>query len=137
MFKKCIICLKHFVETSSFTGPLDNKIHPIRSVLTCESENIIYLLFCVKCKNAQYVGETQGSLRKRFYTHRSDISRNKGFCTHVISHFNGVNHSVNDLRCHPIEQVYKKIKEYRRERERFWIDTLGTLYPSGLNAIDY
>ena len=134
--KSCIICNNHLIETTSFTSAQTNEKFRIKTALTCESTNIIYLLFCSKCPQSQYIGETQNSLKKRFYLHRSDIGRNKGNCTHVNTHFNQSNHSLLDLRCLPIEEILTNCKKTRKDRERFWISKIKTTYPFGLNIYE-
>ena len=134
--KKCVISLTHLVATSSIVSSVTEESFYIKDSVSCESENIIYLLFCAKCPNSQYVGETQNSLRNRFYLHRSHISRNTGKCTHVNAHFNSPNHSLRDLRCLPIEKIKSLSKPLRKAREQHWIKTLKTIFPSGLNAYE-
>ena len=111
------------------------KLFNIRESMTCTTSGIIYLLYCAKCKFAQYVGESQNSLKTRFYKHRSDINRNKG--TYVTEHFNQADHSVNDLRCIIIEKVYSNTLTRRLRRENFWMNKLQTVYPLGLNSVNH
>ena len=134
--KKCVICSIHLDITPSFVSSVTQEIFHIRDPLSCESENIIYLLFCSKCPGSQYIGETQNSLWKRFYLHRSDIGRNKGNCIHVNAHFNSPNHSVLDMRCKPIEKIKNNSKDLRKAREQYWIQKMETISPMGLNAYE-
>ena len=105
---------------------------------SCDSQNVIYLLFCQKsCANSQYVGQTKTTLRTRFYNHRSDIKKNKGDkCPLVTQHFNSHNHSLQDMRCMVIEKVFIQSQEARDKRESFWISKMKTLTPYGLNILD-
>lgn len=130
--KGCVICREHLVEAKQFKSSTTGETVSIRHTLTCQSTNIIYVLFCSKCQNTQYVGETRNSLRTRFYLHRSDILKNKG--THVTEHFNSRNHSLQDMRCLPFEKVLSNSHEHRSKREKFWIRKLHTEWPNGLNT---
>ena len=104
----------------------------MRERFTCDSKNIIYLISCKKCKNAQYVGQTEQSLRDRFYLHRSDIDLNRG--TPLTCHFNENNHTLRDMRCCIVERVFGTTLQDREDREDFWIDKLKTLARCGLNV---
>jgi len=73
---RCAVCRHHLVTTSTFTSSRTGEVFHIRHRLTCDSTNIVYLLFCSICEHTQYVGETMATLRERFYQHRSDIARN-------------------------------------------------------------
>ena len=96
-------------------------------------------MFCSKCKNKQYVGESKNTMRIRFASHRSDIKlgkKNTGKIPYIIQHFNSPGHSLSDMRALPIEQVCRKDTAYRRSRERFWFTKLRSVYPNGLNERD-
>ena len=108
-------------------------IYNIRNSITCETPQIIYLIFCSKCPTTRYVGETTNSLKTRFYLHRSHINKNTG--NHLTSHFNQPDHSLQNMRCHGIEIVRRPTLSARLNREAFWINKLHTLYPEGLNTL--
>ena len=80
------VCQQHLVETGSFRSERTGEVFTIRHKMTCDSSNIVYLLYCDTCRHTQYIGETKNSLRTRFYQHRSNINTNTG--THVTRHFN-------------------------------------------------
>jgi hypothetical protein len=132
---RCVLCKEHVVETRQFTSTTTGERFTIRSHHTCETTNIVYLLWCTKCK-LQYVGETKNSLKQRFYQHRSDINLRKGTCTYIIQHFNQTDHTLSDLRCLVIEKVFGMSLEARNKREDFWRKKLRTVYPEGLNILD-
>jgi hypothetical protein len=129
---KCIICKKHLVQSRSFTSCRTGETFQVRGHFTCDSKNIIYLIVCIKCNEAQYVGETKNTLRDRFYPHRSTIGTNTG--TPLTMHFNQADHSLDDMGCMVIEQVSSSTEIGRLKRESFWITKLRTLIPEGLNA---
>ena len=132
--KTCIICKEHLITDSHFTSQNNKTRYTIRHNLTCTSTNIIYLLYCNKCNNSQYVGVTKNSLKTRFYQHRSNINKNTG--TLVTKHFNSVNHSLLNLKCLPIEKLFCYNNDARLRRETFWINKLETLTPNGLNTLE-
>ena len=121
------------------TGSLDS--------LDCKTENIVYLISCKIC-NIQYIGETKNSLQKRFSGHRSSIR--KGTSGQLIhKHFQEDCHGLSNCSIFPIEKIdstglaqqynnevekERALNRLRLERERFWISTLQTAYPFGLNS---
>ena len=63
----------------------------------CDSQNVVYILFCAKCPNADYVGETSNRFRFDLAITNS-IKRN--FSGYPVSmHFNEQSHTIKDLRC--------------------------------------
>ena len=132
--KKCIICQQHLSTTTTFTSIRTQQQFTIRSHLTCQSTNIIYLINCNKCHNTQYVGETGKTLQNRFYHHRSDINTNKD--TLVARHFNSTDHTLTDLSVTAIEQMRQPSPTIRKRREKYWRHQLRTNYPDGLNVWD-
>ena len=132
--KKCILCNKHLIETHTFQSSQTKETFTIRNKLTCETTNVIYLLFCDKCDHCQYVGETKNQLKTRFYLHRSHIKQNTG--TLVTKHFNSPGHSLDNMKCIAIEKVFSESLPARLTRENFWKAKLKTLTPYGLNILD-
>ena len=55
----------------------------IKSHITCETFNVIYMIQCTKC-NLQYIGETKRRLKDRFYEHRRPIIN--PFCSYTFSY---------------------------------------------------
>jgi hypothetical protein len=93
----------------------------------------------------KYVGETSQSLRNRVNGHKSSIRREKD--TLLYQHFRTDDahrsRNIEDLiEVQILEKVYnvdldvqvdKKLTERRLLREYFWMVTLFTIYPYGLN----
>ena len=129
----CVICREHLVEGRFFSSSTTGERFTVRHSMNCRSSNIIYLLYCQHCHGAQYVGETKNTLRTRFYLHRSHISKNMG--THVTKHFNSQGHTLQDMKCMPIEQILSDSHAHRHKREQFWICKLKTRHPQGLNTL--
>ena len=120
--------------------------YPIREYLNCNTDFCVYILKC-PC-TLVYVGKTIGPFKKRFQKHRSDIrvaltKTAKGeqvdFNKPVALHFVTVKHQIHELRGMVIEHVKAPYRGGDRNRallcrEAYWIHTLGTVQPGGLNA---
>lgn len=101
----------------------------IRSNLTCDSANVIYVISCLRC-NIHYIGQTMNPLRTRLGQHLSDIRLEKP--TSIAEHF--INHAENIIdifRMTPI--FYVQDMERRKSLEMKFIKHFGTLSPIGLN----
>ena len=67
--------------------------------------------------------------------HRSDI-RTRKMEKPVVAHFCQPDHTMEDLEVRGIEKIHENSKQWRKERESYWIFTLRTLSPHGLNLDD-
>ena len=106
-------------------------------LISCKLQNYIYLLTCSSC-SVQYVGESVICVNKRMNIHR----RAKSGCTTFINHYTkicpGASFSIQILEKLPGNGylngvVDEKMRDYRLQREDYWIKTLRTVYPYGLN----
>ena len=129
---RCVNC-KYMVPRQTFRSHMTNETHQIKQYITCTATNIIYLMQCRKC-GVQYVGETGDTMRQRMMQHR---------CINPPSlaeeHFRLV-HGLENLEVIGIEKVSNTEDQVQQEHERlkreaYWIKTLHTHYPLGLNAI--
>ena len=132
-------CCQHIISTKTFTNRTGEKVYKIFHRLNCKSKNVIYLGYCKKCNNKQYIGkcETQG-MNKRLNTHRSDAKKSDSIP--VDKHFLLPNHNFDrDFKLILIESIgnanmtKEQIRETLLKREDFWIRKLGTLEPHGFN----
>ena len=81
----------------------------------------------------QYVGETENPLHLRMNGHRSDYYRrlpDKPVAKHFYS---TPGHTFEDVSVMVIEQLRSDGCMRRKYRESYWIYTLRTLTPDGLN----
>ncbi|KAL2084518.1 hypothetical protein ACEWY4_020036 [Coilia grayii] len=122
-------------KTKIFHHPLTGKPLHIKGVITCNTNNVIYMLRC-PCGLA-YIGKTTRSLKTRIAEHRSNI-RNHNDKSPVAIHFTAASHNVSSLRYIGIEHVKSPsrggdVNSLLLKREAYWIYTLGTLFPKGLN----
>ena len=131
-------CCQHIISTEYFTDKTGTKRFDIRQRTGCKSMNAIYLAFCNRCNNKQYVGkiETQKAHR-RINKHRND-SKKEGTID-IDQHFREPNHSFDDFRMIVIEEITdrnmtkEQIRHTLLKREDFWILKLQTLEPQGFN----
>ncbi len=107
----------------------------------CESNNLIYLITCKKCKTAQYVGETYHALRERIKEHLYYIRSNRH--SPVAEHFNLPGHARRDVQVEVLSYVYLPVPpksregtDIRRSIERKWIHKMKTNRSPGLNILD-
>ena len=132
------MCCNHIISTNFFTSRTGRRFE-IRHKTNCKTKNAIYLAFCIKFNEEQYVGklETQGTNR-RVNKHRNDVRKPDSIA--IDRHFDQPNHDFNrDFRIIVIEEVssINMTKEQTRnlllKREDFWIVKLDTLHPRGFN----
>ena len=134
-YSHCVTCRYHLLCTSTFqsTNPRNQIIYRIRHPLTCSSTYIVYLITCTKCKK-QYIGCTTQQLNTRINHHRTNIINRLHI--HITQHFNLPGHILNQhLKVQPIDtstNAEHKVEELYR-LEHYWIKTLRTLTPHGLN----
>jgi len=124
------LCCQALQITSTIQSSITKIQYPITHTMCCDSHNIIYLINCTKCRK-QYVGQTSRKLKMRLNEHRSDIKLNKN--TTISIHFNSPLHTINNLTITPIEQLANNDPSELLSREQFWMNTLQTKYPKGLN----
>ncbi|CAJ0933465.1 unnamed protein product [Ranitomeya imitator] len=84
-----------------------------------------------------YVGETSQSIRDRVSKHKSTIRCNN-LLLPIPHHFAAAGHNISQLKFLILEQVPPPRRGGNRiltlkKREAYWIHTLDTLTPKGLN----
>ena len=100
--------------------------------MTCENFNVIYMIECQKpeCK-LRYIGESGRFLRYRLAEHRGYVV-NKLTNKPTGAHFNLKGHGLSDMKIIIIEQVKIQDVQYRKEREKYFINKFNTYY-EGMN----
>jgi len=127
-------CCREIKSCNTFRSKNTGRQYNIRAPITCKSKNLVYLISCRRC-GLQYVGETENALHIRMNGHRSDI-RTRKLDKPVAAHFCQSDHSAEDLEVRGIEKIYENNPEWRKHRESYWIFTLKTLAPEGMNLDD-
>ncbi|XP_077136476.1 uncharacterized protein LOC143793411 [Ranitomeya variabilis] len=128
-------CCANVIRSSEFLHPHTGKSFKINGFYTCETNFVVYLIKC-PC-GLLYIGETTQHVRDRISSHKSTIRLKKTWLP-LPHHFALANHSVSQLRYQVIERVKKPRRggdhvKLLKERESFWIYTLQTMAPKGLN----
>ena len=117
-----------------------DKTYFIKSDLSCNSKNVIYLITCDKCKD-EYIGSAE-DFKLRFRVHKSDIKTKKERCG-TSRHFNEKclcsTSPFGYVKVQIIEQIYSEdpsnIEEVLWYRERYWQSQLFTV-THGMNSIN-
>ena len=102
--RNCTTCPYIEHGRNQYTFHSTGETHHIKSHITCETFNVIYLIQCRLC-NLQYIGETKRHLKDRFNEHRRPILNPTGNYIHtaVSEHFLTSNNSDNHMILIPIE----------------------------------
>ena len=99
---------------------------------SCKTSNIIYLITCKKC-DIQYVGLTDTPLHVRMNSHRSKVN-NVFNNLYLTQHFSEEGHDFNEATFQIIDYIDSgSVGDSLGDKEQFWIKTLNTAYPLGLN----
>lgn len=137
----CLIC-KTSRHCGNFTSGVTDKVYPIHGKLSCWSDNVIYLITCLECE-MQYVGETERPLRSRIGEHLRSLVKGDQISA-VSKHFKEfhpdtlIGYGEMPVQVTPLEQISDQgskdaNKAKRLDREQFWIDTLESYTPKGMN----
>lgn len=138
--KICKSCKYAQIGTTfnSFSQP-KNPAYSMRSFMNCNTKNTVYTIYCEACKR-QYIGCSSTELKIRIRRHLSDIENLTAVNISAASrHFTEVhNRDTSHFRFMAIERVTPNhrggdLKKKLLIREAFWIFTLGTRVPQGLN----
>ena len=138
----CVYCnILRKTESNQFKSNSNGQTFNIRQNINCQSENVVYLIWCEECK-LQGVGHTL-KMSKRLSNYYSHIKQKRRTCSSV-NHFTDkhANNWKDVLRIMGIVKLTNspKDKEERKFRlwqfEGYWQVKLGTVHPHGLNDIN-
>ena len=134
---RCQVC-KNVVETDIFQSFVDKKVYKINHRFTCSDKCLVYLLSCKVC-GRQYTGQTVDEFRYRWNNYkdnnRKSLRRDEHKQADVFVHVQSLDHN-SFLEDTEITFIDKTDPSDPARCEEFWIDTLKTCYPLGLNKID-
>ena len=132
--RKCEVC--HNIQNSdTFQSSMTNETFIINHHLNCDSKCLIYLLTCKTCSK-QYTGETTDHFRYRWNNYKAnDRKFQRGepcMQEHLFEHFYSEGHNgfLDDVSVTLIDKTDGKDP---KKREYYWMRTLKTLTPDGLN----
>ena len=122
--------------TDEFTSFTTKIAHKINRSFDCNDKSWIYLLSCKSC-GKQYVVNTTHRSRSRWNNYKSDVRKaESGGMENVKqkilqSHFLQRDHQgfLKD----EVRLIDKMQSSDPAKREFYWMRTIGTLYPDGLN----
>ena len=100
--KNCTLC-KHLIESSKVKDN-EGKIYNIHVDINCTTTSVIYCIFCTKCDNNIYVGQTGDTFYQRMLLNFSKI-RTKKTKDPVANHSCNNNHTVDKYKVIGIERV--------------------------------
>lgn len=128
-------CCNNLVKGDSFVHLYLGRKFQIKQRFTCTSSFVIYVINCPCGK--YYVAETTEEVKYRITQHKSTIRRGLTDLP-VPAHFIEKGHTISQLRYRVIDGVSKSRRggdrqQLLKKRELFWIFTLDTLAPKGLN----
>ena len=133
--KRCEVC-QYIIEADTFTSSVTGETFKINHRFDCNSKCLVYLLTCNECKK-QYTGQTTDNFRKRWNNYKSK-SRSfdrgeKPTQEKLYRHFLNEGHA-GFLHNISVTLIDKTDGSNPTERENYWMRTLKTLEPYGLNV---
>ena len=135
--RRCQVCL-NVTETETFTSTSTNQTYKINNEFNCDESSLIYLLTCKICYK-HYVGQTVDIFCSRWNYYKSNDRKylvgEPSMQEHIFEHFNSEGHTgfLENVSVTFIDKTDLQIPE---KRENYWIHTLKTMVPWGLNILD-
>ena len=126
--KKCPIDI-HIDNDKCFKSSNTKERYNLKGEFNCRTQGVIYLITCEKCK-LQYVGQSGRIFHDRIREHMYSIVKAENA---IGIHFNSKGHNHLHMKVTVIEKVFPNTPHFRLEREDYWIKTLHTKKPKGLN----
>ena len=132
--KRREVC-KNINITDSFTSSVNQNTYKINHNLNCDDKCLIYLL-TYKEYRKQYVGETTYAFHKSWNNYKSNARKfligESCMQRHLIGHFQSPEHTgfIENVCITLIDKTDSFIST---KHEDYWIQTLKTLAPHGLN----
>ena len=134
-YKTCPTFVKSDRFRSNVTNHEYNVINHTGEVLTCHSQNIIYLLTCLGC-GIQYVGETIWPFHKRNNQHRTEMNTHFEFhldtCCKTYSYSYQIIEKLPGTGYKDDGTIDFAMSKMRKDKEDIWIKKMRTLFPYGL-----
>ena len=121
----CDIFKNFLVVSTELTCHATKRKCKIKVNLTCNTNNIIYLITC-KCWSKQYIGSATG-FKERFTVHKSDINTSKVNCrvaSHLLNGCKSAIYKMEYLQVQLTEQAFaRKAEDTDKilwEKEKYW-----------------
>ena len=131
----CEVC-DYVTDTDAFTSTVTGVSFKINHQLNCDDRRIIYLLTCKQCQK-QYTGEITDDFRYRWNNYKSNSFDRKESCMqeHLYRQFSSPGHMAF-LKDVSVTLIDKMDGSDPKKREDYWMKTLKTMAPYGLNIED-
>ena len=130
----CKVSCPILEQTKIFKSTNTGKIYKIRQHIDCDSDWLIYLSTCKKCKG-QYVGKSKTPFKKRHSNHKQEIKKNVGGLGH---HYGSKGKcEYKDMSITLIERVSEKNLKFLADRELWWQHQLRVFVENGGNGHCY
>ena len=128
---QCKICrLQKLDENPNFHSSLAFNTYQLNKNGSCKTRNCIYMISCsVENCHLKNIGFTTTMLNKRLAGHRANILNGTEGCI-MLDHFTKF-HNICDMVIKPIDICDAKVL---RDREKYWMQKLNSIYPYGLNS---
>ena len=126
----------HIIQSNFFQSFQTNRKYYIKSKLSCDSKNVIYLASCDKCR-LQYIGSTAMQVKVRFCSHKSSMATNKKTCEVAVHFYNSL-HALSDFSFQCFDQVFvtdsnENLVKLLITKEAYWNAQLFSLARFSLN----
>ena len=135
--RRCEVC-NNVSDTSIFNSKVTGNTFKINHTLNCDDKCLIYLVTCKQC-NKQYTGETTDLFRNRWNNYKGNGRKfdRKESCMqeHLYKYFQTEGHK-GFLNEESVTFIDKTDVKDPKKRERYWMQTLKTMDPYGLNIAD-
>ena len=134
--KPCPVCPLTAQPKNTVNSEVSDYIHSIKTPVTCQSENVIYMWRCRKENCTQrpenfYIGMTKRKFQTRFSEHLGYIKSDK-YNEPSGEHFSLPGHQLSDIEGIVLEQVRSDNPYILRAREELLIQKFDS-YKFGLN----
>lgn len=121
--EKCALCSS--MKKADRVKGKGNKEYYIRGRMNCKTVGLLYGMWCEQCQRIVYVGKSKNGLQERFYGHWSDLR--SADVEKPAYHFKRQGHKDEDMKVVALEEVPGRDDIYRIQRERWWMEKMGTL----------
>ena len=130
---RCAAC-PYLTPTDYYTSSVMKQSFPIFTQMSSDTRGIVYLFTC-DIFSIQYVGMTKNELRHRFWNHRHAIKTQsmEAIPTHMNSHTYPDAYTITPNFHTPLVPNDSHLQNLR-QMESYFINTLRTTQPQGLNT---
>ncbi len=80
------MCKNYLKVAKVVSSPNTNQTFMIKSRITCQTTNVIYVIYDKICHGVLYVGYTEDDMRVRWRNHKSHIKKGVKSCE-IATHF--------------------------------------------------